>query len=476
MEEGTENLDVSQDDRCARLLGLVALLAVLLHPTQVSFDILGIVNSSHLNLSLADLAIGAAFLIWAVRRIRQKDPTPPPGAAIAVLGFAWLGLSLIPQLKWGRGALIVTARSGAVEVAQFGEYFIAAYIVFAEVFHDECRRRRLIMALLAVTLLAVIFGWVQYLSTETRAVDVRGTGFGNRNTFGMFLALALPLLFGAFLFGRSRWGCVGIAILSVAGLCVCLAGGAFLAACLGLLVVASLRGRGAFAISAIALVALAALVLPHLPRRNSAVLLDSVALYRTNDPYDVFQGDVQGIHDRLMAKQGALAHKIGTGEPISHADLINEQDTSWKWQQRYMEWQASLNMMRRSPLFGVGAGCYQRNVNRFYDMPKYPLNLLEPDTLSGYMIWGASAGIPFLVIVFCMFLSAAWAASRAFYLRHDSAGRGLAAGILGSLASLAVVGVFSNPFVRGVGVTVALILALAQVVRMDAAPATEGSS
>ena len=89
------------------------------------------------------------------------------------------------------------------------------------------------------------------------------------------------------------------------------------------------------------------------------------------------------------------------------------------------------------------------------------------------MVWGASAGVPFLLILFWLILRGAVSAGNVCLSGArvaDDAGetdgvRGLAAGILGSLAALVILGLFMDPFlVRGLGITVALVLALAQAV------------
>ena len=54
------------------------------------------------------------------------------------------------------------------------------------------------------------------------------------------------------------------------------------------------------------------------------------------------------------------------------------------------------------------------------------------------------------------------------FAENDRFRRGLAAGVLGSLAALAVLCVFTNPLVRGVGVTMILAPALAEALRRSA--------
>jgi len=463
----------SKPDRWSGLITLLALAAVLLHPTQASFDLLAATERAHLNLCLVDLVIWAAFALWALQRIRRKDFIRLPIPVAAVLGAVWLALSLIPQLKGATAGQIQVSRAGLIKVVQFAEYFIAGYIIFVETFRKEKRRRQALALLSLAVVSAVALAWVQYLSAAVGVTDVRGTWFDNRNTFGMFLALALPLLFGVAAFGRSCVLYAGMLILAAAALCVCLSGGAFLALCLGLLVVAFLRGRFTFVVAALALLLLITFALPHLRRPNSDVLLDSVMLYRESDPHRIFHDDIERIRRNMGEKQSRLARTIAEKRPVSRSELFSEQDYAWRWRQRYAEWQAALNMIRLSPIFGVGAGSYQANVNRFYDMPKYPVNLLEPDTLNGYLVWGASAGIPFLLILLAMFLTAARSAGRCFRISSDGDERGLAAGIMGSLVALAAMGVFSNPLVRGVGVSVALILALAATMRAGASPAAK---
>lgn len=458
----------AERDRLGAALGALALLIVLLHATQGGLTFGGgadkLSKDAGVVLTPADLLLGLAVVLWGARRIVRRDWSWPPVTA-ALLGACWLGLSLVPQFKGGDD--LVVRASGVKHVLQFAEYFVVGVIVFYETLRCSCRRRWAVMALIVVTAAAVLAALAQYAG-GTPVSLVRGTAFGNRNTFGCFLALSLPLLFGVALFARSWPLQLGVAALVLGGLCVTLSGGVFLALVVGLLVAAWLRGRWAFAAVAVALALTALVLLPRLPRQNSQALLDSVLLYKEGDPYAVFREDVLKIDNALTEKRRALGEKVVHARPVTENDLVQEGEYSWKWQQRYKEWQAAVNMTGRSPVFGVGAGAYQRNVNQFYnEVPKYPKNLMEPDALSFYFVWAASAGLPFLLFCAAMVLGAATAAARAYGALEDAWDRGLAAGVLGSLAAVVVACVFTSPFVRGVGVTLAFVLALAWV--LDAA-------
>jgi len=454
-------------DRKQGTLEWVALLALLVHGTQAAYNILrGPKGSATMYVSVADVLLGVAFLLWILRRINRRDFSWPP-IAVPLLAAAWMGLSLA-ALLWRTKASGLpygnAAKSGLKEILQFCEYFLVAYLVFGEAFRSERARRWAVFALAISAAVAVELALTQYLSRGP-ATAVVGSKFVDRHTFGMFLALALPLIFGVAIFACSWWKRALVALLILVALCVILAGGPFLALCAGLLTVAflRLRGRALFFAPIIGLLLIVTLLLPHLPRKNSDVLLDSVALYRTGDPYGIFNEVIPDAQQRLAQKRKALVDKIMDQRPVeSFVEFPDEADYAWKWSQRYQEWQAALNMMSRHPWLGVGTGSYQLNVGPYYeDMPKYAKNLMEPDALSFYMVWGAATGVPFLLLFGWMLLRAGRCAAHACLGERSPFDRGLAAGVIGSLVAFLIGGVFTDPLVRGVGVTTALVLALA---------------
>jgi len=465
-EEGA--FDRRRRDVLGYALTFLTLLIVLVHATQVSVNLLGAKRGTSLSLGLVDILIWAAIGLWFVRRIVRFDIAWPPISWAGILGTIWLFLSSITFLKGAAGQDIsVSFKQGAVKAVQFAEYFVVAYLLIAETGASRKWGGRIVTALAAAVAVATAVGVFQYFSRDVLVLNIRGTWFENRNTFGAFLALSIPFLAGVAAYSRSLRLRLGMGILTLAALTVCLSGGAFLALCVGLLTVAALRGLVRFGALSVTLIVLAVFVLPHLPRENSRVLLDSVLLYREGDPYHAAHHDIvaQKIKPASDEKLALLPERLRNGEPLSLADMPRERDSMWKWRQACLEWQAGLNMAAAYPIFGVGAGSYQKNVNRFYDMPKYHENLLEPDTLSGYMIWTATAGLPFLAIMLWIFLRAGRKAAAVLFVESDAFRCGLAAGILGSLAALAVLCGFTNPLVRGVGVTMILAPALAESLR-----------
>lgn len=449
----------------AGVLEWLVLLAILFHGTQASCNILGgPKGSATMFVSIADVLLGFAFIAWIARRVARRDYHWPP-VVLPLAAAGWMVLSmaaLLLRTKTAGSPAGVAARSGAKEIVQFSGYFIVGMAVFMEAFRSERIRRWGVAALAVAAGASVLTAALKYFG-KVPARDVAGWGFLDRHTFGMFIALAAPIIFGAALFGCNCMLRALAIFLLLASLCVVLAGGPFLALCAGLLLVAGLRGRGAFIVTAAGLLLVCGLLLPRLPRRNSDVLLDSVALYRTGDPYGTFNEVVPEAQERLMAKRSALVAKIRDSQPVdSPGEVPDESDYAWKWSQRYQEWQAAMNMMSERPLLGAGPGAYQTSIGPYFrDMPKYAKNLMEPDALSFYMVWGASVGVPFLLLLGWMLVGALRSAGEALFGERPAFDRGLAAGVLGSLLAFLIGGVFTDPLVRGVGITVALTLALA---------------
>ena len=474
-------------DRIGKALLWLVVLLVLVHATQISVDLLQGAARQHLNVCPADLVLGIAWVVWLVRRVLRRDWSLPPFSIAAVAGAIWLALSLIPALKGTAASQIEVSRTGLVKVVQFVEYFIIAYMMLAEVLKER-RNRRLILCVLAlVVVVTLCWGAVHYLQPDIPVMAVRGPGFDNRNTFAAFLALAVPFVWGQSLFSCRTGIWIGGAVLVLAGLAVCLTGGAFLALCLGVLAVAALRSRWALGGSALLLSVFIIGLLPNLPRDNSAILKDSLLLYRAHDPYDILTYEENGTtrnpvavaRKREETRRAERLRKLLNDEPLNSSELPTESDFVWRWRQSVLERQAAINMISWSPIFGVGAGSYQNNVNRFYaapaahaedsmemesPLPKYHENLLEPGTLSAYLVWTASAGIPFLLILVCMALTVGVSGSRVIWSSADLPTKGLGAGLVGTVVSLAVLGCFTNPLVRGIGMLLALLFALSRAV------------
>ena len=379
------------------LFRLGVLVTLFIAPTQWSFE-----PRPKLHLSPADLTLAFTAGVWLLdtfltRNWRRFLRLPP-----------WPNL-LFVALACG-SALIASDKAAAIkDLIQYVEYFIVGSMLFAAFLRDDPRAIRQAFTLVAVaTAFILSLALYQYFTPATPNLLVRGT-FGNRNVLGGFIALALPLCFTGVFGARPLWIKAALAALLFAGLTVVLSGASYLCVVLAIALMASARSPRIFVPVAASLVVWQACVLPRLPRENDLAHFQSVALY-----------DDRGMVER-----------------------------------RYPDWQAAYSMALTHPWLGVGLGNYQKHVGQYYDNIPRQTGPSEPDIQNLYGVLAASAGVPALLAFLAMFAVAVHALCT---LPHRVA---LAVGVAGSLCAFALAAVWHPLLVRGIGLPLAFLLALA---------------
>jgi len=489
-------------ERIPSALVVLTVLIILLHATQWGLVPQGADKASpaesvktglalrvHALLSRvtpAEPLVLIAFVLWIVDTVLKRDWRRPLALSLpAVLFIAWAGLSLIPALKGRQAASFTLAsREGLINIGQLIEYFVAAYLVFVYVLRRDRGLHVAMIALFVAVSATLAFAGVQYLQPADEVPAWRVcAAFGNRNVLAAFLALTVPLVSG-YALGSGRWGLrLWALVLAVAALCLVTAGGQFAALVIGLAAAAGIFRR--WLVGPVLLVAavLWLVVFPHyLPRRNDGLLLESVMPYRTTDEAGALGDRFDEAAGMAQARQRNLASLMALlyrRSPLDRdalkrlvGDLPGEAEHSWRWQQRYREWQAAANMALASPLLGVGVGGYQVNVNAHY-AGAFPLpakmggvNLMEEDALSMYAVWTACLGV---LLFLWLLLDHGIRAGRGL-VAESAERRGAALGALCAVLALAVSGVFTDFLVRGLGITLALVLAVAASASRPPAP------
>ena len=383
-----------------------SLLAVLaIAPTQYAFEVV-----PGTFLSPVDPLVWLVCLLWIVDRLQVRalrDIRLPPFPA-----FAFAALAAVSILK------AATPLAAAKEVFQYVEYFLVTTALVINNVRTDNAVRRVVYVLLGVSSLIIVVAAVQYFSPHRTPLDV-GASFSNRNVLGGFLSLLLPLAYGMFLFANRISRRIWSGAVVLFGLVFCLAGATCIAVLLSLGLLSALKSRRTLLIFSAVVLILLLLVFPNLPRNHSQVLLDSVALY-----------DADGTPGR-----------------------------------RYPEWQAAVSLVREHPLFGVGAGNYQQNIGMYYGTLPDATGPNEPDIQNLYLVLAASLGLPGLIAFLAMLTMGAVAAGRGFFTSADDFRRGLSLGLLGGLLAFAVNALWAPLLVRGIGIPLAAVLALAHLPR-----------
>ena len=382
--------------------GILAILVAA--PTQYGVAVLGKVN-----LSLVDPLIALTAAAAVLREFRSGNWRQSWRLFPLAIGLILL-LSAISLLYAGN------RRDAVKDLLQYVEYFAVAYWLFARGLGDDALRRRAVTAFLAVATAVIAIATLQYWMPGVAGFDVRGT-FGNRNVYGGFLALVLPLMFGVLLH-EPRWGRrIWLTLAVFAGFASVLAGGTLLALGFAFAVIATFKSGRTFWVMA-GLLLLLGTAAAWLPRDNLNTAIETVAPFNAD---------------------GAPAR-------------------------RYTEWQAATAMAQDNPWFGVGIGNYQENVGRYFGTLPAVAVKAEADSQCLHLVLASSLGIPALLCFLGLLLSHARSAVKAFFRSTDPARQGLALGALGSIIAFNVNSLFAPLLVRGIGVILVFVLALAAAV------------
>jgi hypothetical protein len=139
------------------------------------------------------------------------------------------------------------------------------------------------------------------------------------------------------------------------------------------------------------------------------------------------------------------------------------------WQQRYVEWQPALLGLAHSPLFGLGLGNYQSAISTFYDagpyrIPKPSTNYMEKGGNAFYAVWLFETGLVGLLALAWVLVTFFMSGIRGYghlSAAGDNLLPALKVGACAALGAAVLGGMFTNYWVRGVGVAFAFVLALA---------------
>jgi len=511
-ETGPKEHGVGSPGPADTILGLLVFLAILLHPTQVTvrqwadlfvrasgFGVEMAGRVPAVNVTVSDGLLGLAFLLWlvlvAVRRRLREQVACYPGAAVAMLACGALSaLPFVRATDMGRPDV----RAAVRELVQLAVFFVCAYGVLADLLRRATWRRRLTAAFVCGALVVMAAGLWEYARLRPGDVEAAKAGavisptevdatFGlrsgqsadpdnkmmiatasNRSVLGAWLTVALPLLWGVALSSCCPAVRIVCGVATAAGMPLLLQGGLWAAALLGVLVVSFARGRWHFLATAAGLAALWAAVFTLAPQRHGQVLVDSVMLRR----------EVDRFYTLRLYEDNASAwvlKRLDAGQDARPLDLAYPGYDS-PWQQRFAEWQAGLQALARSPLLGVGLGSYQDVINGFYERPPDPdlnpgqcyniakkrgVNLMEFGGNSTCLVWLVSTGLVGLAALVWLLLFGLGGATRAVGASLEGLDYGLALGALGALVGAAGGMLFTEYLVRGVGVALVFVLALA---------------
>ncbi|MEO5368434.1 MAG: O-antigen ligase family protein, partial [Magnetococcus sp. WYHC-3] len=132
-------------------------------------------------------------------------------------------------------------------------------------------------------------------------------------------------------------------------------------------------------------------------------------------------------------------------------------------ERRYPQWQSAVEMLLTNPWLGVGIGNYQRCVAQYTGAKPMPTGPSEPDIQNLYLVIGSTMGLPALFAFLAMLLAPAFLAGTAAH-RYAGWRRGFLYGLAGGLMAFAITAIWHPLLVRGIGLTLVLLLVVARLV------------
>ena len=430
-------------DRVA--IGLLYACAAVF-PIARGFELSGLLGTgaTSVQLTAADfLAWPAAIYIVALRAAREGIGAirlPPLPAivflAVGLLGFFSLGnfLPALGPMEAGRQEKMFWAK----EIFKMSEIFLAVPAAFLNAGMDTARARRMAIVFFASSSAIILHALVQHLMPVSAVSDFRlGSLFGDRNAYGVFLAVAVPAMAAFALEERRGWIAAAAATAAAIGLLTLTSGAAAIGLTAGFLAAAAMSGdpRGSRALAVFLLAAF--LFVPLMPRNNPALMWTSLR------PFKAAPGRGEEESKPSARLRGAMA---------------------------------ALNMLKERPVRGVGLGNYQKRITPFYDNDAYPkpggrtdaeaafdTDSDEPGSQSMLLVIACETGLPGLVLLLAALAWWAAAGARAHSAASDPSVRALALAATAASVGAMAAGLLGNPLVRGTGVSLALLASLGMV-------------
>ncbi|HEX9996797.1 MAG TPA: hypothetical protein VGB45_06615 [Abditibacterium sp.] len=337
-----------------------------------------------------------------------------------------------------RAFLVKESKEAIAEIIQWSAYFLVAPWIFVNLLHDRrdgfsSRRNLALGAFVFATMASGIAALSQLQSFSQSAPH--GFFIGSPNIYGAFLALALPLILeqeSDDLKTQGRYWILSLVLVFIA-LSTVISIWAIVAMGIGF-VVAVLARRGGVKLKAFRLSLVAALALVTL------------GFWRFPEALAPFRAESTRISS-----------------------------DSQKVKKQYVEWQAALGWSvprERAFATGVGPGNYQLNIGPYYNaLPNE--EKMPPDSNNLWLVQAVSIGVlglGALLWVVLHFWALAWRAAKQFPADW------LGAGVCAALSSWIFVNGFHALIVRGAGLVLAFLFALAVIASQGERNADEAAT
>ncbi len=388
--------------------GLLATL--ILFPLSVNIAIISPADPGHpvfaINFSIADFFIGILLILWIIMIVLNKEWGQVKFPPVCILVFA--GAVLLSFVK------AESLSEWAKESVQIIEYFVLFFLLLLNNF-KSIKRKTILYIFYISTSIFLLIAFIQHSFLDADVYLVRGL-FENRNILGVYLCMAIPLIYAEFM--HSKWFPVRIwmAALMIFSILILVSGSAILAILISLGAISWKFSKKVFLRYLIAIVLLGPAYTVIMPKKNLSSIKEFCSIYEQGSISENYYRRLKllggvGKFNLLNKKINDNSLQVTMGKffesqipEIQKGEGYKELEGKKQIKNRYLEMQASLNMISKNALLGVGAGNFQGNIGTYYKgIPK--VNTAEPGQNNGYLIIASTTGLLGLASVLWMFFS-----------------------------------------------------------------------
>jgi hypothetical protein len=426
------------------------LSTLLLFPLLINIALLPLSDIVHpliqINCSFVDIIIAVCLLLWIMNRLIHKNlhsiklPPTPVLLFIAIGGLSFV--NAFSMLEWLKGLI------------QLIEYFFLLYLLLIN--HLQRIKTTTVKNILFIsTTIILTVALIQHILLDGDPYFVRGF-FANWNVLGSYLCIVIPLIYVELLYSKEKSQKIWMGALLLITYLILLSGSALLSIFIGLSVISWMFNRKVFIRFFISTFLLFSLYPFIMPAKNTTALKEFASIYEqgsVNENYyrrlvqiDALEKNTlfsKIFEDKLLTISGDNLMSVKLPE-IKSGEKYKDMDNKRHIKNRYIEMQASLNMLSENTLLGVGLGNFQNQIGSFYnELPK--INTAEINQHNGYLIVASTMGILGLSALLWLFFLAWKQAKERFKSRTKD--RNIFLGLVGCILSCMIECLFSNLFV-----------------------------
>lgn len=435
-----------------KLIDYGLLATLLVFPLFINIALISPEDPGHpliaVNVSLADMFIGVILFLWVLKVSIYKEwkQIRLPQASILV----FIGVGMLSFVN----AFSIT--QWLKELIQIVEYFLLFYVLLLNNL-QTIKFTTLKNSLFVSASILLLVAFVQHTFLQADPYFVKGL-FENRNILGVFLCIVAPLVYVELLSSGDRLQKIWMGAMLLVACLVLVSGSAFVSILISLLVISWLYSKKMFVRFVLVTLSLTFIYSFVMPSKNINSIKEFASIYEKGSiSYNYYRRlALLGDFDRkaLLRKDVGDNYLLITIDKfmsvkmpeIHTGERYKDMEGKMQINNRYLEMQASLNMISKNTLLGVGLGNYQSHIGEYYnELPK--VNTSEPNQNNGYLIVASTTGIFGLSALIWFLFSLLIVSKRKFNIFNKSSH--VYIGLFGSILACMIENLFCNLFVAG---------------------------